>query len=223
MKMKVTEKLHTLSQYLKKRLKEPLPGKEAQYRMAGIRRIEQIFPDADISRAKLSGVLILFYPKEEQVYTVLIRRQIYNGVHSGQLGFPGGRKEASDQDLTRTALRESEEETGIHPEDVFIQGHLTELFIPPSNSLVMPSVGISTFRPDFVADPQEVAEIIEIPLAEFFKPEANTRRHVTAGYWNAEVPCYSIHDLTIWGATAMIISELIEILREYPDYSIWME
>lgn len=219
----ITSRLLHLSDFLESRLKQPLPGKEAQYRMAGIRRIENLFPDADITKARPSGVLILFYPRDGKLFTVLIRRQVYNGVHSGQLGFPGGRKEPNDKDLTATALRESEEETGIHPDQVWIKGHLTELFIPPSNSLVLPSVGISLQRPAFQADPQEVAEIIEIPVQELLNPDAQTCKPVTAGYWNAEVPCYAIRELIIWGATAMIISELLEILREYPDYSIWME
>jgi 8-oxo-dGTP pyrophosphatase MutT (NUDIX family) len=207
--------LPELARFLHNRLLSPLPGKTAQYKMAGMRRIEQLFPDADISKARLSGVLILLYPADGYISTVLIRRPLYEGVHSGQLAFPGGRKEELDTDLVATALRESQEETGINPEEVILIGQLSELFIPPSNSLVSPVVGYCTNKQVFIPDSFEVDAIIEIPLHQFLLPEVNTMRFVNAGNWNAEVPCFYIQEQTIWGATAMILSEFLEILTEF--------
>jgi len=212
-----------LSRFLYSRLLQALPGKTDQYRMAGIRRIESLFPDADVSKARLSSVLILLYPANGYISTILIRRPVYDGVHSGQLAFPGGRKEESDKDMVETALRESFEETGIKKEDVVVIGKLTDLFIPPSNSLVSPVVGYCTNKPEFIPDSFEVDEIIEIPLYQFLLPEVNTKRFVNAGYWNAEVPCFYIQNQTIWGATAMILSEFLEILSEFDPYSTTME
>jgi len=191
--------------------------------MAGIRRLEQLFPEADISKARLSGVLILLYPADGYISTVLIRRPVYNGVHSGQLAFPGGRKEEHDEDLIKTALRESKEETGIQPQDVNVIGQLSDLFVPPSNFLVSPVVGYSETKPFFVADPLEVDAIIEIPLEHLLNPEASTTKTVEAGEWKASVPCYFIQNQIIWGATAMIISEFLEILNEFQPYSTTIE
>lgn len=218
-----SHQLPELSRFLNSRLLQPLPGRTAQYRMAGIRRIESLFPDADVSKARLSSVLILLYPANGYISTVLIRRPVYEGVHSGQLAFPGGRKEESDKDLIETALRESFEEAGIKKEEVDVIGKLTDLFIPPSNFLVSPIVGYSRSRPLFVPDPQEVDEIIEVPLEDLMKPEVNTRKTVSAGDWSAEVPCFYLQNQVIWGATAMILSEFLEILSEFDPYSTTME
>lgn len=208
-----------LQKFLKKRLKEALPGREAQYKMTGLRRNEHIFDRKDMSKARLSSVLILLYPDAGQIKLVLIRRSEYDGVHSGQLSFPGGSKEKEDTEMINTALRESYEETRILPDDVSIIGQLSELFIPPSNFVVTPVIGCSAKRPDFVADPVEVAEIIEIPLVDLVNPESIKHKMVTAGLRTLEVPCYFINNNIIWGATAMILGELIEILNEFNPYS----
>ncbi len=199
--------------FLENRLTQELPGKEAQFKMASLRRIANLNVYSDYSGARKSGVLILFFPEQGKINTVVIKRPEYDGVHSGQISFPGGRWEEGDTDLTGTALREAQEEIGIDPSLVTILGHLSDLYIPPSNSLVFPAIGFIGSKPEMSAQPKEVEKIICFPLDELFLPETLTIKTVSVGNWSAEVPCFYVRDQIIWGATAMIISELLEIIR----------
>jgi 8-oxo-dGTP pyrophosphatase MutT (NUDIX family) len=160
-----------------------------------------------------SGVLILFYPKGEDIYLPLILRPQYDGVHGGQMAFPGGRAELKDKDIQATALREAQEEIGIKASDVKIIGNLTELYINPSNLLCQPVLGYINYRPDFYPDEREVAAILEVPLSEFRKPETVQTRFVEARGYRFETPGFIIEEQIVWGATAMMIAELIEIIR----------
>ena len=214
---------NTFIRALKTSLQKDLPGKEAQFKMASIRRINNLLTTGNPSDARKSGVLILFYPENEQVHTVVIKRPQYDGVHSGQVAFPGGRWEEGDHNLTETALREAREEIGINTSQVNILGHLTELFIPPSNSLVYPAVGYCSHKPPMTAQPSEVENIISFPVFRLFKPGIRTTKTVTVGTWSSEVPCFYIEGEIIWGATAMIISELLEIIHQFPAQTISME
>lgn len=194
-------------------LGNPLPGQAAQYRMAPIPRpggesFQLPGPDA-----RNGGVLVLFYPHQAQIYLPLILRPTYNGTHSGQVAFPGGGQEAQDQDITATALREAYEELGIQSDRVHILGRLTPLYIRPSNYLVTPTLGWTAERPCFQPDPYEVARLLETPLSALQDP-ANRRSEV----WQlrdreATVPFFEIQGQMIWGATAMILSELLTILE----------
>ena len=121
---------------LEERLKNPLPGTGAFLKMASEIRLEELQSSYDTSKAIQSSVLILLFPENKSVKIILILRQQYEGVHSGQVSFPGGRKEKDDKTLIETALRESEEEVGIDADKVMVIGNLTEIYIPPSNFLV---------------------------------------------------------------------------------------
>ncbi|MCC6454403.1 MAG: CoA pyrophosphatase [Caldilineaceae bacterium] len=161
--------------------------------------------------ARQSSVLLLFYPYEETVYFPLILRPTYPGVHSGQVALPGGGFEPGDGDLLHTALREAHEEVGVDPAQVSILGQLSTLYIRPSNNLVLPVVGWSAQRPTFLPDPREVALLIEASLLEFLDP-ANQRTEV----WElqnrtANVPLFGVQNQVIWGATAMILGELLAL------------
>ena len=125
---------------LKKRFKIELPGEEAQFSMAPFsrERIREI-PKQNYS-PKLSAVLILLFPHNNSINTVLIQRPEYAGIHSGQIAFPGGKFEDDDIELSRTALRETSEEIGIITENIEIIGSLTDIYITPSNFLVRPFV-----------------------------------------------------------------------------------
>jgi 8-oxo-dGTP pyrophosphatase MutT (NUDIX family) len=197
---------------LKNRFKEPLPGKEAQFLMASPRRKQSmpVFPEQ--INPKPSSVLILLYPEKNDICTILIKRPDYEGVHSGQISFPGGKKEDNDLNLVETAVRESREEVGIDPASIEILGMLTELFIPPSNFIVQPVVAFTRSKPRFTADPVEVDSILEIKLSEFLRPENQQDRTVQVRGWELEVPCWYIQGQVIWGATAMILSEFLQII-----------
>ena len=145
---------------LKIELAQALPGEKAQLKMSPFNRLVK----SHDFNARQSSVLILFYPSNNEIMTVLIVRQIYNGVHSGQISFPGGKFDESDKDLKYTALREANEEIGVLPSDIEIIGQLTKLYIYPSNMNVNPFVGYVRKKPVFIPDHYEVNEILEIPI-----------------------------------------------------------
>jgi 8-oxo-dGTP pyrophosphatase MutT (NUDIX family) len=194
----------------------PLPGSIAQYQMAPQPRSGRLPYDQAPDTARRSGVLILFYPQEdaqgqEEIYLPLILRPTYDGVHSGQIGLPGGRWEDTDVDIVATALRETHEEIGVHAEHIEVLGQLSPLYVFASNNLVYPTVGWIDHRPTFEPDPYEVALLLEFSLRDLLDP-GNLRSE----QWQlrdraAQVPFYYIQKQTIWGATAMILSELLTL------------
>lgn len=188
-----------------------LPGLEAQLKLAPINRKLEISSLGNGKNAVKSAVLFLFFPDENGcTTTVFIKRPEYNGAHSGQISFPGGRYEPSDPDLDFTALRETHEEIGVPPSDVELVGKLSDLFIPPSNYIVSPYLGLAKQRPAFVPEPSEVAGIIEIKLSDFFQPaNCQTKQITLIGGYSLQTPCYIINGHVIWGATAMMVSEFL--------------
>lgn len=199
--------------HLEELLRHPLPGSEAQYRMAhAVRRSEEPPPE----HARKAGVLALFYPKDDQWHLVLIERQSHNpdDRHRGQIGFPGGRYESGDEHLRNTALREAEEEVGVNAGTVQILGSLTELYIPVSNYLVHPYVGFVDYYPSFRPEEKEVKSIIEVPLDHLRQPcnvrltDMKISEHIVL----KEVPYFDVEGKVVWGATAMMLNELLEVI-----------
>lgn len=199
----------------RKKLAGPLPGTLSQLKMASMRRLMKdgtIIIPGDVRKG---GVLALFYPSGGHIYLALIKRTEYPGVHSGQISFPGGGFEEGDEDIIATALREAEEEIGVDRKAVIPIGTLTELFIPPSNFLVTPVVGYTSERPDFIPDPDEVDLILEISLDDLLKDETKQEQDITLfPAINLRVPCFYVEGHVIWGATAMMLSELIDIINQ---------
>ena len=210
---------------LRRDLACPLPGRDAQYRMAPRPRQGGEISDTPGPTVRRGGVLVLFYPVNlpqsdtqslptlplptPQITLPLILRQTYDGVHSGQVGFPGGGQEETDADLIATALREAEEEVGVRPDMVEISGSLTPLYVNASNYLVQPIVGWTATRPTFQTDSREVAKLIETPLADLLD-----ERNLHHEKWRfrekmVDVPFFKIQEQMIWGATAMMLSELL--------------
>lgn len=194
---------------LKKELKKDLPGEKAQIKMAPI--VRSHFKSK--AKPRKAGVLILLYQKNEELYVVFIQRTDYNGPHSGQISFPGGKIEKEDKNIIETALRESNEEIGIDPNYVDIYGQLTPLHIPVSNFTVYPLIGIYKTTPEFIIDPNEVKYVIEVKLKDLLNPQNCTTKEFRYGDLSFVAPIYSPDNLTIWGATAMILSEFLEIVR----------
>ncbi len=199
---------------LKLELTKELPSNNAHSRMMPNNRALDVHSTTKNSATKLSSVLILLYPKNNMLYTVFIKRQEYDGVHSGQISFPGGKYEKRDANLINTALREANEEIGIDISAIEILGQLSELFIPPSNFVVLPIVAYMPTYPKFIIDIKEVNHIIEISLSELMSPK-NISEDEFLGVGNLKItaPCYKFDNYKIWGATAMIMSELNDVLK----------
>jgi 8-oxo-dGTP pyrophosphatase MutT (NUDIX family) len=206
--------LNQLADALVQRLGEPLPGREAQFRMAAAHRMPPGF-SPDVSRARLGGVLIALYPDQGTVRTVLMKRPDYSGAHSGQVSFPGGKMEPSDTDIIATALREAEEEVGLIQGSVRVLGQLSELYIPVSNFLVHPVVGVLERPPILVPNQKEVERILLPELHHFLRTDIIGERHIPVmNGLKVKAPFYDVEGQTVWGATAMILSEFTEILQQ---------
>lgn len=209
--MAALESFSLFTSQLTQKLKYPLPGESAHRTMQALTKLRLTFkPNA---RTRKSAVLILFYPNKNEIYFPLILRPAYDGVHSGQVAFPGGRYEPTDEDLIRTALREAQEEIGLRLNDVKILGILTELFIPASNFYVLPVVATMPYRPDFYPDPREVEDIFEIRLEEISDVNIIGSSDIQVRGEQVHAPHYMVQGYKIWGATAMMISELLSVLN----------
>ena len=207
---------HVFAQELSQALAAPLPGQEAQYRMAPRPRTGAERWDPPRGDARLGGVMALFYPHHGELYLPLILRATYEGAHSGQVSFPGGGMEKMDAHVTATALREAYEEVGAPPDQVRVLGRLTTLYVVPSNYVVVPVVGWIDHRPAFRTDPYEVARLLEVPLALLLDPANRREDEWQLRNRRALVPYFSLDGQTVWGATAMILSELLAVVAGLP-------
>ncbi len=200
---------------LKKALALPLPGTYAHDMLAPANRKELLLQKPDVSSAQQSSVLILFFPdKDNNPLIVFTKRVEYKGVHSGQVSFPGGKAEKDDKDLVDTAYRETEEEIGIQRNKIETLGVLSQLYVPPSNFIIFPVVSFMQEQPVFVQDDKEVAEIIIVPFNHFLNNGAVGQYPIkTYDSQLMYVPGYMIGNHLIWGATAMILNELIAIVK----------
>lgn len=182
--------------------------------MLRIQELEDL--DIEQRKPKQAAVMAVFYPGlQEETKFVLILRKTYKGVHSNQVGFPGGRVEKHDRDLQHTALRETEEEVGIPQQEVEVLRELTKLYIPPSNFWVQPFMGIMQRTPTLIPQEEEVESVLEIDVDHFLSDSCLTHQRLSTSYaTNIEVPAFLLNGHVVWGATAMMLSEMKEILRQ---------
>jgi 8-oxo-dGTP pyrophosphatase MutT (NUDIX family) len=163
-------------------------------------------------RCLKAGVLILLYAWEDRIFLALTRRTSRVAHHQAQISFPGGQMH-NNESIVEAALREAREEIGIIPKSLRILGELTPLYIPPSNYCIYPVVAVAEGRPDFRPFPEEVEEVIEVPLDHLLDPD-NIRREIwSVRGTDVSVPFFQFHGHKIWGATAMVLAELVELLR----------
>jgi 8-oxo-dGTP pyrophosphatase MutT (NUDIX family) len=199
---------------IRKGLKKPLPGQLAQKSMSPLPIDSRRF-DSNFSKNPRKGaVLILIYPDAEKAYFPLIKRPIYKGVHSGQIAFPGGKMDPEDKDLSFTAIREAWEEVGVLPKDVNLIGQISDLFVPASNFLIRPIIGYATGKPSFVPQIKEVDRIIETPVEQLIHLDTKKQKILEiGGRIKLDAPYFDIQNEVVWGATAMILGEFIQVLE----------
>ncbi len=200
---------------LKSNLKKELPGRKSQNKMAPARPID-IKPSEDVGKA---GVLILIFPRKGELSTLFIKRTEYPGPHSGQISLPGGKTEKTDKSQVNTAIRETGEETGIDTCQITVLGTLTPLYIPVSNLEVLPVVGYTDRQPEFKIDSKEVEYLIQIPLKHLTGNNLKTEKLLKINGITILTPGYKIKNEFVWGATAMILSEFIEVAtNDFTNY-----
>lgn len=191
-----------------------LGGLKSQFKMVPEQRrfVSQL--NMDNLSPKKAAVLALFYPnRNNETCFLLTLRSSYKGVHSKQISFPGGKFEKVDKTLKYTALRETYEEVGIESKDIIVKKKLTDTFIPPSNFLVSPFLGIKLHTPKFRFN-HEVEKVIEVKLTDLLLEETVTSKKMSTSYMNnIYVPYYKLNSYTVWGATAMMLSEFKSLLK----------
>jgi 8-oxo-dGTP pyrophosphatase MutT (NUDIX family) len=201
--------------YALKVLNVELPAMNAHRKMAPPNR-EELLKNTDFTKVvpKKAAVMMLFYPKAHQTHLALILRNSYNGVHSSQIAFPGGKVEVEDFDLEQTAIRETHEEIGVLPSAINVVRAFTEVYIPPSNYMVYPFLGYCQDALDFELQVDEVAGIVELPLIDFLDDKIIVTNTMMTSYAGSiEVPGFQVNEHFVWGATAMMLSELKETLK----------
>lgn len=192
-----------------------LPGHISHEKMLPRGRNLNIDP-VKYTSLKLSSVLVLLLEENDEISVLLAQRQEYKGIHSGQIAFPGGKSEQSDSDRIFTALREANEEIGINMKDVSVISTLTELYIPPSNFLVLPVLGVSKSSLDLRLDDREVKEVFSISLEKLSDPKIlEIREFKVKDFYTIQAPAYVVDDKIIWGATAMILTELLDLYKMF--------
>jgi 8-oxo-dGTP pyrophosphatase MutT (NUDIX family) len=201
-----------LPERLMRRLAAPLPGRQAQRRMSPELAYGRHFGPAP-SSARQAAVLALLYPVESRWKLLLTLRREGLSSHSGQVCFPGGMAEAYET-LEQTALREFVEELGADASGFRSLGALSPLWVHVSNTLVTPFVAAARERPLFVPSADEVAEILESPLAELFDPANRGQHWVERRGLTFRAPHYLLQGRQVWGATSMMIAELLQALQE---------
>ncbi|OEK04171.1 NUDIX hydrolase [Roseivirga misakiensis] len=199
---------------LSHRLTEPLPGRKAQEIMAPRPIDEKRFREDPLRPARPGGVMVLLYPQNGEIFLPLMKRPVYQGAHSGQVSLPGGKVEKSDIDLTATALRETHEEIGVLPQNIDVLGQLSELFIIASNFKVYPTVGVLKSEPLFIPDEREVDRVLLPSLAELKDVDNRGIKTMHFPPYKIDSPYFNVEGEVVWGATAMILSELIHVLDE---------
>ncbi|MAS20483.1 MAG: coenzyme A pyrophosphatase [Leeuwenhoekiella sp.] len=188
-----------------------LLGQEAQFLMAPDERIRALSEmDIEAKKPRWAGVMAVFYPNTKGETTlVLILRKTYKGVHSNQVGFPGGKAETFDESIKHTALRETEEEVGLPQSEINVVKKLTKLYIPPSNFWVQPFIGYVEQTPVFTKEDAEVEAILEVPLEEFLADKSVIKQRIDTSYGTMlDVPAFYLSEHVVWGATAMMLSEV---------------
>ncbi|PHQ55453.1 MAG: coenzyme A pyrophosphatase [Lutibacter sp.] len=192
----------------------PIGGLDSQFILAPKLRLKYSQNKIKMLNPKKAAVIALFFPNEQgKTCFLLTLRANYNGTHSSQISFPGGKYDTKDRSLKNTAVRETFEEVGTPISDISIFKQMTEVFIPPSNFLVTPFLGYLKNPPSFKKN-HEVEELISISVEDLLSDSSISTTNVSTSYANKiEVPCFVLNNYIVWGATAMILNEIRQLLK----------
>ncbi len=211
--------IQSIKKFLKLRLKKKLPGMSAQDKMSPISVFDDMYKNSKTKDVNIGSVLIIFYSINKQLYFPLIERTKNVKYHSKQISFPGGKFEVNDNNLSYTAIRETKEEIGLIPSNLELLGSLTKLYIPASNFEITPFVAIHENKPDFKLNKKEVDNLIEVPLKKILDKRNIFKKKMKLSIGKTlDCPFYNLNGYIVWGATAMILSELSIILKKKYDY-----
>jgi len=206
--------LRAAADHLADALRSPLPGPRAHALLAPRPRpAPSPFPPPDGARP--AAALLLMYPVDGELSVLLTVRSRDLPNHRGQISLPGGLVE-EDESLRAAALREAKEEVGIVPERVHVLGSLSAVYIPVSGFILHPFVGVLGDRPKFRPSPEEVERLLEVPLRDLMDPARLHVEHRVLLGREARVPYFDLEGDKLWGATAMVLAELLWILEAPP-------
>jgi 8-oxo-dGTP pyrophosphatase MutT (NUDIX family) len=202
----------SLKSYLKETLQGELPGIDAHRKMLPPgRRLKSL--DHELPSVKLSSVLLLLYPEGDRLYICMIKRPPTMTHHPGQISFPGGKVEKDDVSAEMAALREAREEVGLDPSSVEILGKLSDLYVEVSQFSIQPYLAWADQKPEISDISEEVEALILFPLSDLVNDETIFETDLQTSIGMLRIKYYPFNEEIIWGATAMILSELIEILK----------
>ena len=195
-------------------IENELPGEVAHHRLSPLHRPVTSEILKSLTEYKASAVAIILFEDQDDHHFILIQRTEYKGKHSGQISFPGGKKEESDTSFEDTARRESFEEIGIDLRDATLLGKLSPVYIPVSGFLVEPFVFYYPYTPEFQLQDREVASIFSVPLKELIEENVISTMNISSEnkLVMKNVPCFNLQEKQVWGATALMINELREII-----------
>lgn len=205
-------------QQIRQALSGQLPGENAHGKMMSYNRPIAAEAKTFEVKPKESAVMMMLYYESNELHTVFMLRPQNQGVHSGQISFPGGKREL-EESLIETAFRETYEEVGVRNNQIELLGELSEVYIPPSNFLVQPFVGFLNEKPTFIPNPDEVEKVITFPIRKLFSPETMGHKEVVIAKYNKRltVPYFDVDGHALWGATAMIVAEFKQIIFDFVD------
>jgi 8-oxo-dGTP pyrophosphatase MutT (NUDIX family) len=204
--------LQNIIDRLRIELNKPLPGKAAHNKLVPPDRLLE--PPSELIKINKAGVLLLLFPDGDRLKTIFIRRPSSMKHHASQIAFPGGQFEPTDRNLMATALREAVEEVGINSDHVEIIGKLSPLYVRVSNFSIQAFIGWSQAIPLFKIDNTEVADLHIFSINDIANPGSLQNQKVVTTFGITEFPGFLVDDVFIWGATAMILSEFIEVYRQ---------
>jgi len=195
-------------------IKKGIPGEDAHLKMSPLNRGRSSQAIIGNTTYKESAVAVILYPNNQSIECVLTQRQEYKGKHSGQISFPGGKKEAVDIHIEYTARRETYEEIGIPIANGILVCELTSVYIPVSDFLIKPFIYFHEELPILSPNDREVAEIFTFKLEELLDQNSFSTLsfEIAPGITKDNIPCFTLNGKNVWGATALILNELREIL-----------